>query len=172
MRLRRSGSVAGGERGDTHPRGAGCARRISQATGRLGRPHSNQGELMPVSSLIFKPKEFKKSSLSAQGPDCVEVAMRHDTIGVRDSKDPASAVLAFTPSEWAAFIGASRPASSTSSERRFRVRSPRHCGAETGGARHEVFDVLLVARAASGSQRANRSAAANASSRRSASSAH
>lgn len=60
---------------------------------------------MRVSSLIFKPEEFKKSSVSSGSKDCVEVAMRPDTIGVRDSKDPASAVLAFTPSEWAAFIG-------------------------------------------------------------------
>jgi hypothetical protein len=59
---------------------------------------------MPVSSFIFKPEEFKKSSLSGS-KDCVEVAMRPGTVGLRDSKDPASPVLAFTPSEWAAFIG-------------------------------------------------------------------
>jgi hypothetical protein len=58
-----------------------------------------------VSSFIFKPEEFEKSSLSGPDGNCVEVAVRPDAVGLRDSKDPASPVLAFTPSEWAAFIG-------------------------------------------------------------------
>ncbi|WP_280345891.1 DUF397 domain-containing protein [Nocardia abscessus] len=45
-----------------------------------------------------------KSSRSGGGQDCVEIAFL-DTgrVGVRDSKNPASPALVFTPSEWDAF---------------------------------------------------------------------
>ncbi|WP_312872160.1 DUF397 domain-containing protein [Streptosporangium becharense] len=60
---------------------------------------------------------WRKSSLSGNGPDCVEV-MLADTAStttepttdadhlflVRDSKDPDGPVLSFTPTEWDAFI--------------------------------------------------------------------
>ncbi|WP_055478289.1 DUF397 domain-containing protein [Sphaerimonospora mesophila] len=59
-----------------------------------------------------------KSSRSADGSNCVEVAISDaGQAGVehkadaerlyllRDSKDPNGAVLAFTPGEWDAFIG-------------------------------------------------------------------
>ncbi|MGW0587197.1 DUF397 domain-containing protein [Streptosporangium sp. NPDC002607] len=62
--------------------------------------------------------EWRKSSLSGNGPDCVEVALA-DTpqagaetapdadrlVLVRDSKDPDGPVLSFTPSEWDVFLG-------------------------------------------------------------------
>jgi Domain of unknown function (DUF397) len=48
-----------------------------------------------------------KSSLSYANGDCVEVARMPDgRIGVRHSSDPDGPVLRFTPSEWAAFVGA------------------------------------------------------------------
>jgi hypothetical protein len=48
-----------------------------------------------------------ESSLSFANGGCVQVAKLADgRIGVRDSKDPAVPVLRFSPSEWAAFIGA------------------------------------------------------------------
>ena len=34
---------------------------------------------------------------------CVEVALAGRVVGVRDSKDPHSPVLAFTPESWTAF---------------------------------------------------------------------
>ncbi|MFI7534895.1 DUF397 domain-containing protein [Streptosporangium sp. NPDC049376] len=58
---------------------------------------------------------WHKSSLSGNGPDCVEVATVDATqeqegaaadrlFLVRDSKDSDSPVLAFTPPEWAGFL--------------------------------------------------------------------
>ncbi|MFN2636811.1 MAG: DUF397 domain-containing protein [Gemmatimonadaceae bacterium] len=48
---------------------------------------------------------YRKSSFSAQGDQCVEVA---DLPGgnrcVRDSKNPRGPELAFTPGEWDAFV--------------------------------------------------------------------
>jgi hypothetical protein len=47
-----------------------------------------------------------KSSLSAYNGNCVEVTgLTDDTIRVRDSMHPRSAVLHFTTAEWDAFIG-------------------------------------------------------------------
>lgn len=53
-----------------------------------------------------KYSNWKKSTRSGGGGDnCVEVAFAGDgTVGVRDSKNPADAVLEFTPAEWAAFL--------------------------------------------------------------------
>ncbi|MFD0362416.1 DUF397 domain-containing protein [Nocardia sp. GCM10030253] len=45
-----------------------------------------------------------KSSRSAGGNDCVEVAhLDGGSVGVRDSKNPTGPALVFTPSEWDAF---------------------------------------------------------------------
>ena len=50
-----------------------------------------------------------KSSLSAYGADCIEVAgLRSGTIRVRDSKNPRGRILSFTTAEWDAFIGGVR----------------------------------------------------------------
>ena len=46
---------------------------------------------------------WRKSSYS-QGGSCVEVSRRSRSIQVRDSKDPQSPVLTFTPQEWVAFV--------------------------------------------------------------------
>jgi hypothetical protein len=36
----------------------------------------------------------------------VEIAeLSHDTVGIRDNKDPDGPVLNFTPAEWRAFVG-------------------------------------------------------------------
>lgn len=51
--------------------------------------------------------EFQKSS-SSLSTNCVEVAAVKSSILVRDSKDPAGAVLAFTSEEWVAFIRGDR----------------------------------------------------------------
>ncbi len=50
-----------------------------------------------------------KSSFSYANGDCVEVASLPDGhIGVRDSKDTAGHVLAFTRAEWHAFLAGAR----------------------------------------------------------------
>ncbi|WP_432925174.1 DUF397 domain-containing protein [Microbispora sp. CA-135349] len=48
---------------------------------------------------------WRKSSFSGSGNNCVEVATNvPGLVAVRDSKDRSGPVLAFTPSEWSAFI--------------------------------------------------------------------
>jgi hypothetical protein len=47
---------------------------------------------------------FRKSSRSGGSGDCVEVAAVPGTVQVRDSKDPAGPVLAFSPAAWRAFV--------------------------------------------------------------------
>ncbi|MEU8204058.1 DUF397 domain-containing protein [Streptosporangium sp. NPDC049046] len=58
---------------------------------------------------------WSKSTLSGNGPDCVEVALSETSqadsgpdadllVLVRDSKDPEGPVLAFTSAEWDAFL--------------------------------------------------------------------
>ncbi|MCX5037646.1 DUF397 domain-containing protein [Streptomyces coelicoflavus] len=53
---------------------------------------------------------WKKSSYSGggEGNDCVEVALDHPLIAVRDSKVPARAVLIFPAPAFAAFLAALR----------------------------------------------------------------
>lgn len=52
---------------------------------------------------------FRKSSLSDNSGNCVEVApTRGGGRAVRDSKDQAGPVLFFTPGEWDAFVGGVR----------------------------------------------------------------
>ncbi|GAA0820922.1 DUF397 domain-containing protein [Streptosporangium amethystogenes subsp. fukuiense] len=49
--------------------------------------------------------EFRKSSLSGGGNDCVEVATNlPGLIAVRDSKDPAGPMLTFSPMAWNNFL--------------------------------------------------------------------
>ncbi|MEU1982981.1 DUF397 domain-containing protein [Nocardia sp. NPDC019395] len=48
-----------------------------------------------------------KSSRSASGDDCVEVAhLEAGLVGVRDSKNPTGPALVFGPAEWGAFTDA------------------------------------------------------------------
>lgn len=53
-----------------------------------------------------------RSSFSNEGDasqtNCVEVAELADRVAMRDSKDPAGPVLAFTNVEWQAFLGGVR----------------------------------------------------------------
>ncbi len=53
---------------------------------------------------------WRKSSRSNGGGngDCVETAELSDRVAMRDSKDPAGPVLAFTRAEWRAFLGSVR----------------------------------------------------------------
>ncbi|MBU6533633.1 DUF397 domain-containing protein [Streptomyces mayonensis] len=46
---------------------------------------------------------YKSSYSGSEGDNCVEVAMRPETVHVRDSKDRSIRPLAVTPTAWAAF---------------------------------------------------------------------
>lgn len=53
--------------------------------------------------------QWRKSSRSGGGDNCVEVAFAADgRVGVRHSKDPNGSILIFTCGEWAAFTGGVR----------------------------------------------------------------
>jgi hypothetical protein len=50
---------------------------------------------------------WRKSSYSASG-DCVEIAISHGSVWVRDSKQRGSPALEFPSSEWHAFLSGIR----------------------------------------------------------------
>ncbi|MFI7387584.1 DUF397 domain-containing protein [Streptomyces sp. NPDC049813] len=52
-----------------------------------------------------EPAWFKSSYSSGEGGECVEVGAGSAKIVVRDTKDPARAVMGVTPSAWTAFVG-------------------------------------------------------------------
>ncbi len=49
-----------------------------------------------------------RSNCGSEQTDCVEVAELSGRVAMRDSKDPAGPVLAFTRAEWRAFLGGVR----------------------------------------------------------------
>ncbi len=52
----------------------------------------------------FSNGDFRKSKACWDDHNCVEVAMKDGYIGIRDSKQSGSPVLAFNKDEWSAFI--------------------------------------------------------------------
>jgi hypothetical protein len=56
----------------------------------------------------LKSGEWRKSSLSGAGNDCVEAVVIGDTVAVRDTKNRDGGALIFTHTEWEAFIGGVR----------------------------------------------------------------
>lgn len=55
-------------------------------------------------SIDLSGAKWFKSSFSASGSQCVEVAwLPGGSVGVRDSKNPTGPALVFTPVEWDAF---------------------------------------------------------------------
>ena len=55
----------------------------------------------------FRGARWRKSRSSSE-TNCVEVTLVGGLIGVRDSKNPDGPVLAFTRSEWTAFLSGVR----------------------------------------------------------------
>ena len=51
---------------------------------------------------------WRKSTRSANDGECVEVATTGDRVAVRDSKNPAGAVLKYSPEAWQAFLDRAR----------------------------------------------------------------
>ncbi|MEV7012414.1 DUF397 domain-containing protein [Streptosporangium sp. NPDC051022] len=47
---------------------------------------------------------WRKSSLSADGPSCVEVAFVDDAVAVRDTKNRQGGTLTFHRDTWTAFV--------------------------------------------------------------------
>lgn len=48
--------------------------------------------------------DWRKSSYSDNGADCVEVAFAGEGVAARDSKDPQGPVLVFERARWSAFV--------------------------------------------------------------------
>jgi hypothetical protein len=48
-------------------------------------------------------RDWRKSSFSGNGGECVEVGHVHDAIAVRDTNDRAGAMLRFSPAAWRMF---------------------------------------------------------------------
>jgi hypothetical protein len=48
-------------------------------------------------------RDWRTSSFSGNGGECVEVGQADDAVAVRDTKDRAGAVLRFTPDAWRSF---------------------------------------------------------------------
>jgi hypothetical protein len=51
---------------------------------------------------------WRKSSRSAEEVDCIEVALGHDAVGVRDSKNPDGGHLTLPTVAWRTFTSALR----------------------------------------------------------------
>lgn len=51
---------------------------------------------------------FRKSSYSGHGQNCVEVASLHSVAALRDSKGPGEGHLEFARGEWVAFLASVR----------------------------------------------------------------
>ncbi|MEU6666162.1 DUF397 domain-containing protein [Streptomyces sp. NPDC046727] len=60
---------------------------------------------------------WQKSTYSAEGSNCVEIATTPTTIHIRDSKIPAGTRLTLTPSAWADFLPYAAHAGSSSASR-------------------------------------------------------
>ncbi|QIZ38951.1 DUF397 domain-containing protein [Saccharopolyspora sp. ASAGF58] len=58
--------------------------------------------------VAFLDATWRKSSRSTDTSNCVEVAFSGAAVGVRDSKDPDGAVLAFPDERWSRFVDSLR----------------------------------------------------------------
>lgn len=86
---------------------------ISDFSGAVWRKssRSNQGNGGACVEVTYLPDaEWRKSSRSnsGNGGQCVEVAFRSGAVGLRDSKHRSGPVLAFTPTDWTAFLSGIR----------------------------------------------------------------
>ena len=60
--------------------------------------------MTPTISAALATANWRKSTYSGDQGACVELATVPNLVAVRDSKDPAGPVLAFTRREWTAFL--------------------------------------------------------------------
>lgn len=66
-------------------------------------PQTRHGTTEGLSSAAWR-----KSSHSSNNDNCVEIAVVHGQVAVRDSKDPNGPALLFTAAEWDAFLAGAR----------------------------------------------------------------
>ncbi|GAB3735728.1 DUF397 domain-containing protein [Nocardiopsis nanhaiensis] len=68
--------------------------------------YSGQGvdcvEVAPI------PTDFRKSSYSGQDQNCVEIGSLPQGAAIRDSKHPDAGFLPFPSAEWSSFLGSAR----------------------------------------------------------------
>jgi hypothetical protein len=63
-----------------------------------------EGCWMPARQSRQATLQWRKSTASADAPNCVEIASTGPSVLVRDSRDLSGAVLAFTSAHWSAFL--------------------------------------------------------------------
>ena len=63
-----------------------------------------EGYRMPARPSRRSTLTWRKSSASADAPQCVEIACTGLSVLVRDSRHKSGDVLAFTPVQWSAFL--------------------------------------------------------------------
>ncbi|PXY28058.1 DUF397 domain-containing protein [Prauserella muralis] len=61
-----------------------------------------------VADVDLSTLDWRKSSYSGGGNDCVEVAFTLDGTAVRDSKNPAAGALRLGSAQWDALLAAAR----------------------------------------------------------------
>lgn len=59
---------------------------------------------MPGRQSRHSTLSWRKSTASADGGNCVEIASIEQTVMVRDSRNPSGAILEFPPGSWASFL--------------------------------------------------------------------
>ena len=59
---------------------------------------------MPARQSRQSTLDWRKSSASADGPTCVEIASTGPSVLVRDSSQRSGSLLAFAPTQWTAFL--------------------------------------------------------------------
>jgi hypothetical protein len=76
---------------------------------------------------------WRKSTASQVNGDCVEVAANAEAVRVRDSRAPHGAVLAFSRTEWRAFLAGARGGESDSPEGAWELPGLRRPDGADGG---------------------------------------
>ena len=64
----------------------------------------NGGSWMPNRQSRDFTLTWRKSKASNEANECVEMASTRRSVLVRDSRDPAGAVLEFSPAQWSSFV--------------------------------------------------------------------
>jgi hypothetical protein len=73
---------------------------------REGDDHMSDGDRNGWSAALLTNADWRKSSLSGELGNCVEVArLVTGEFAVRNSRHPEGPALVFMPDEWAAFVG-------------------------------------------------------------------